>query len=324
MSMVNEVSAPTLASASTTKNVLTSTAGREIPRWHYVIRFTKALICLLSVFGLWLAAIETRLGQVVDEYLMDSGARWNGYFHGVDQVILLVVSKYAIALVGVLAILVALMRRRLRLGLRALAVIGLTLLFSQLLKYQVFSRPNLALRYVLPNSYPSGHTAAAVAVSVALVMVVAPRFKLFFSVLGAAWTVLVGYATIINAWHRPADVLGAIFLAGAFALAFTPLEITVVPSPRARSFLGYYRRLGVIFFLLGSALVALVAYRTHLVLRAHENANYDAIFNILEMDTLPLPALSVGGVFLLICGVVMLILRAIAALAKEKVGTKVP
>ncbi|OKL46543.1 hypothetical protein BSR29_06845 [Boudabousia liubingyangii] len=232
---------------------------RAVRKRDYLLRFSKAFMGFLGAVLLWYTAVLTRPGQILDAFTMEAAGVWDGQLWGVDEVVLFLVSTKMIVIVAILVVIITFWRQRWELGLRALAVMLLTIGVVQLLKRYVFWRPAFGVTYALPNSYPSGHTAAAAAVSVAAVMVVARRWRSFTAFLGAIWVSTVGTATVINAWHRPSDVLGAVMIAGAFGLLFTPLEASrgrTWGDLRMQHFLGV---VGWAFFILGLVSSVLVA-----------------------------------------------------------------
>jgi membrane-associated phospholipid phosphatase len=69
------------------------------------------------------------------------------------------------------------------------------------------------------NAYPSGHTTAAVAVSIALLLVVPLRLLPRAGIVAAAFSAAVGLAVVVIEWHYPSDVIGGFLVAAAWGLA---------------------------------------------------------------------------------------------------------
>lgn len=65
-----------------------------------------------------------------------------------------------------------------------------------------------------PVSWPSGHSAAAMTIALCAVMVVPPAIRAVTALVGGAFAVAVGYATLALAWHYPSDVVGGFLVAG--------------------------------------------------------------------------------------------------------------
>src|SRR6185369_17388457 len=94
----------------------------------------------------------------------------------------------------------------------AVALLAMTLIIganltTQLLKLAI-TRPDFGVdpeREAVGNSLPSGHTAVAASVAVALVFVLPSRARGLGGILGAAFAGLAGVATLSAGWHRPSD-----------------------------------------------------------------------------------------------------------------------
>lgn len=145
------------------------------------------------------------------------------HLRGVDRHVLDVVSAPMIAGLMVVAGLIALARRRPALAVRALVIIGLATVTTQLLKHYVLWREGLAT-YGTPNSLPSGHVTAAATAAVALTIVVPARWRGATAWIGAAWTALMGLSVVVNEWHRPSDVVAAVGVVSCYALLLSPVE----------------------------------------------------------------------------------------------------
>jgi membrane-associated phospholipid phosphatase len=119
----------------------------------------------------------------------------------------------AILVAAVLVILAA--RRK---AFPPLLVLGGSVLVAQVLKLHVLVRPELDDEAVLlHNSFPSGHTTAAVASVIAVTMAVPSRFALAVAVPGAIGAGAVAAETVSLGWHRLSDTLGAALLVSALA-----------------------------------------------------------------------------------------------------------
>lgn len=100
---------------------------------------------------------------------------------------------------------------------------------TQMLK-TVLSKPNLGIQDAVSNSLPSGHTTFAMSCGAALLLAAHRRWRPWLSVAMLAFAVATGIATVIAGWHRPADVVAAIFLVSAWTvlgllvLRFLPAE----------------------------------------------------------------------------------------------------
>jgi len=130
---------------------------------------------------------------------------------------------------------VAVVRRRYDLALAAVILIGGANVSTQILKYQVFSRPDLSQG---PNSLPSGHTTVALSIAFAAVMVAPSIWRSTVAIGGTAVATLVGVATVLGRWHRPSDVITATFVCmtwAALALLVAALVRNRLPDPAPRN-----------------------------------------------------------------------------------------
>jgi hypothetical protein len=126
------------------------------------------------------------------------------------------ITAESVAVVLVILVVIGFVRHRPLLGVAAALAAGLTVLVADLLKDDVFSRPFFTRDVPLvANTFPSGHTSAAVACVMALVLVSPARWRGPVAVLPGAY----GWITAIQAQttssHHPSDVIGAAFLAFA-------------------------------------------------------------------------------------------------------------
>jgi membrane-associated phospholipid phosphatase len=152
------------------------------------------------------------------------GAAWRpGIVNGVAQGLAHVCNPapYALAAIGVIAAAFALR------GLRTGAAVGLLLaganLSSQTLKpllghHRELYYTHWHLNNIADASYPSGHATAAMAISLAVLMIVPKAFRPLAAALGAAFTIAVAFSIVMLGWHFPSDVVGGFLVATAWGL----------------------------------------------------------------------------------------------------------
>lgn len=119
------------------------------------------------------------------------------------------VSVGSVALSLLACVTLALMRRRLDLALGAVTLIAGANVTTQILKYDLFTRPDLSQG---PNSLPSGHTTVALSIALAAVIVAPSAWRSTVAIGVSAVAALVGVATVLGRWHRPSDVIAATFV----------------------------------------------------------------------------------------------------------------
>jgi membrane-associated phospholipid phosphatase len=113
---------------------------------------------------------------------------------------------------------VTLVRRRWAAAAIALATMAGANLTTQILKNAVLDRPDRGVPTLDFNSLPSGHTTLAASAVAAVFLVSSPRWRPLLAAGGGMYSVLAGAATFINLWHRPADVIAALLVVGAWTL----------------------------------------------------------------------------------------------------------
>lgn len=229
---------------------MASTYRGRLNRRLYGAAMSILMAVLLSFFSLY-----TEVGQALDTLMMESVMARASLVNRVEGVVTGVVSPAAMVIVSVAVTLVALARRRPTLAGRAVAVVAIANLLTQLVK-ALLDRPDLGVTTGLANSLPSGHVAVAASVSLALIMVAPVWMRAPAAWLGWAWTALMGVTVVAQAWHRPADVLVALLITGACGLFFAPIE------SRDRHVPSVHRAMGIaviitILVALGCSLIAL-------------------------------------------------------------------
>ncbi|GAA2364557.1 phosphatase PAP2 family protein [Dactylosporangium salmoneum] len=174
----------------------------------------------LLLGAVYALAVRTVPGQRFEDAVLVAAEGRGGSRHAT-----LVLSADVASLVLAVAALLAIgwARRAPRVGAAGVVVLAATVIGAEIVQLSV-SRPRL-----LPHGYrrddqsfPSGHTAIAVAIMCALVLVVPYRWRLATLVLSSAFAAAVAVAVILAGWHRPGDTLGsdciALFVVSAVTL----------------------------------------------------------------------------------------------------------
>lgn len=185
------------------------------------------LSALALIFLTYLALYTVR-GQNMDNLSMEALIAAAGKLHVQLSSLRRLVSVSALAVISVGVVIVALIRRRAALALRALLVVGGANLTAQALK-ALLTRPDLGVSLYLDNSYPSGHVTYAAAIAAALIMVSPHRARSALTALGWAWTALMSLMVISQGWHRLSDVLAALLLVAFWGFLAAPGEIRTLP-----------------------------------------------------------------------------------------------
>lgn len=197
--------------ASTAQDLPQGEYGR--PGAHIIVAHLSALV----LFAVATAAslyffVGTATGQLLDERaLTEYGNQFSRY-----QRSSLVMLNYLPHIVGVLAVLglvvVLIWKHRFLPAIIGVVAGSLACVTTYVLKNDVIDKPDYGIQDALINSAPSGHTTFAAAACAALFLAAPRSLRPTFAVLGAMATCAIGVSTIINGWHRPGDVVSAIFV----------------------------------------------------------------------------------------------------------------
>ena len=136
----------------------------------------------------------------------------------------------------VVIVLIAIARRRSRLALLVGGVMVASVAVAEVLKL-VLPRPHLvtAPSWLLPNTFPSGHAAVAVAIAVGLLLVTPDRLRWVSLPVAAVYSAVIAQAVQIAGWHRLSGTLGAALVVVAVvcgALALFAVRGLVLPTDR--------------------------------------------------------------------------------------------
>ncbi|GAB2764217.1 phosphatase PAP2 family protein [Sinomonas soli] len=186
---------------------------------HRGLRFAPFLLASLAavaaLLGTYLFFVRTTTGQYIDESALvestelygpasKASLRFLDYLPAISVLLAVAGLGYA-----------SLVRRRWAASLVALAAAGGANLATQLLKNDVFTRPYRGIETFAGNSLPSGHTTAAASAAAAVFLVASPRWRPLVAFAGGTYAVGTGVATLVNQWHRPADVVAAFLVVAA-------------------------------------------------------------------------------------------------------------
>ncbi|WP_303979807.1 phosphatase PAP2 family protein [Rothia mucilaginosa] len=187
--------------------------GHHLPSTGVLIRHVMALLFLgLTLYGAFVFFIYTATGQQVDEQAYTEYAHQFKSYRGPTLTALdsLPAVVGVIAVLGLVAVLI--WKHRFLPSLIGVLVAAAAVTSTYLLKHYLIVKPDLGVQEALSNSAPSGHTTFAAAAGAALFLA-APRFlRPTVALCAALATCLTGASTIINGWHRPADVVTAILV----------------------------------------------------------------------------------------------------------------
>ncbi|MGN6190267.1 MAG: phosphatase PAP2 family protein [Conexibacter sp.] len=177
-----------------------------------------ALTCALALVATYLVFVRTHAGQRIDEAAL-SGRLASAHARDAADQLLTTISVGSLALVLLLLVGQALLRRRVAQAVVAVAVVLGAVAMSEVLKHLVLPRPELVPTAIPHNSFPSGHTTTAFAVGIAAALAAPPRWRRAVAAGALLYGTAIGMATIAAGWHRPSDVAGALLVVTGWTAA---------------------------------------------------------------------------------------------------------
>ncbi|OKI60658.1 phosphatase PAP2 family protein [Micromonospora sp. CB01531] len=199
--------------------------------WLVVLALAQAAAFLL----VWRVAVHTTPGQWIDTVALTGNRIGQSRIDGPVDRILNAMSVVSLLAATAVIGFIALIRGRKALAVTATLLIAGANVSTQLLKHSL-TRPDFGIdpaRAAVGNSLPSGHTAVAASVAVALILVLPPRVRAVGAFLGAGYAAAAGVATLSAGWHRPSDAVAAYLLVGIWA-AVAGLVLLVFQRERAK------------------------------------------------------------------------------------------
>jgi membrane-associated phospholipid phosphatase len=188
-----------------------------------------AFLAAGAAFATYQVFIRTALGQQVDTGSMRGAEVHHPKVIQVLERTLNGTTLVSLVLVCVAAAAIGILRKRIDLAVGAALLVAGSNASVQLLKTHLV-RPRLD-DFPAPNSFPSGHTAAAASVAFALVMVLPAAVRGTVALIGAGYVAVIAVATVWAAWHRPSDTVAALLI----VLAWGSLATFGIRAGRYRS-----------------------------------------------------------------------------------------
>lgn len=176
-----------------------------------------AAIAVIAAAVCYLLFVHTTLGQRFDNEAYLGSQQSLPAARNVDNDLLRHITADSFAVVLLILVAIGVLRRRVWLGLAAALAAGIAVVGTDILKKVILNRPFLtASDSVVPGrTFPSGHTATAVACALALMLVCGPRWRGAAAVLAGGYAFLTAAEVQTAGWHRPSDAIGASLLAFA-------------------------------------------------------------------------------------------------------------
>lgn len=176
-----------------------------------------AAVCALGLAATWVVASQIPAARLSD------AAALRGFI-GLDKptvdtfsnVVLALMSPVSCTVFALVLMAVAVHRKRPRLAVAIPVILIGAVVSAEVLK------PLLAVPHafvgvghqVSEASWPSGHSTAAMTMTLSALLVASPRWRPAVAAVGGVFTLAVGFSTLTLAWHMPSDVIGGFLLAG--------------------------------------------------------------------------------------------------------------
>ena len=240
---------------------------------HRVLR--RALIlggaCVAALAIVYLLAVWTAPGQRFEDAVLRAadqvagGAEQTHALHTLDAI-----TGPSVVAAMILVLIIGALRHRIFLGLLSVGTIIASIATTEAIQH--FGRRPILLDYGYrreDQSFPSGHTAVAMSLMCALIMVVPYRFRGSVVFLTAVWAGSVSVATVTASWHRPSDTIGAGLIVVGYACAAVAVlarwgrvREAALRTPVGRVLRGSFTGSAVLAFMVAAAVtgVALVAF----------------------------------------------------------------
>ncbi len=184
------------------------TAAR-VAAWPFL---GAALIALAGLLLSYRFFVETSTGQFIDESALVEAALVRRRIGVQTAQVLDLLPVTSVVIAAVVVLFVTLARRRWKAAGIAIVAMAAANLTTQLIKAGLPDRPALGINTLALNSLPSGHSTLAASAAAAVFLVVSPRWRPTAAFMGGSYAIIAGISTLINQWHRPADVVAAFFV----------------------------------------------------------------------------------------------------------------
>jgi membrane-associated phospholipid phosphatase len=194
-----------------------------------------AIVAVAGLLVVYRVAVRTRRGQALELIASNGRLIQPPRLQGAAADLLQTISVGSLALVMMVLLGIALVRRQRMVAVTTAVMVLGAELTTEILKRKLLTRPPLLGNG--PNTYPSGHSTVALSVAMAVIFVQAPHHRTLAALVGVPYALAIGTATVVAGWHRPSDVLGAWLVVGAWSfMAVAALRfrspMNAEPKPR--------------------------------------------------------------------------------------------
>jgi hypothetical protein len=176
------------------------------------------LACVAGLVATYYYFVQTTTGQFIDESALVEAVELHGPAGKATTRFLDLLPTVSLVMAAVVVLFVTVIRKHwAEAGIAVAACIGANIA-TQVLKDLLPARPDKGVVTLELNSLPSGHTTLAASAAAAVFLMASPRWRPMAGFVGGTFAIASGVSTLINQWHRPADVVAAFLLVGAFMI----------------------------------------------------------------------------------------------------------
>lgn len=176
------------------------------------------LACVVGLIATYYYFVQTTTGQFIDESALVEAVDIHGPAGKAATEFLDWLPTISLVVAAVVVMFVTVIRQRWSAAGIALTACICANVATQVLKDVLPARPDKGVVTLELNSLPSGHTTLAASAAAAVFLMSSPRWRPLAGFVGGTFAIASGVSTLINQWHRPADVVAAFLLVGAFMI----------------------------------------------------------------------------------------------------------
>ena len=211
-------SAPETPERSTDRATPDPPARRSPGKATAALFVLATVACVAALAVTYVFFVRTTTGQFIDESALVEAVELSGTAGKAATKLLDWLPALSVVIASVVVVFVTILRRRWSAAVIAIAACVGANLATQILKDWLPVRPYRGVETLELNSLPSGHTTMAASAAAAVFLMVSPRWRPLAGYLGGSFAVATGVSTLINQWHRPADVVAAFLVVRAFMI----------------------------------------------------------------------------------------------------------
>jgi len=202
---------------TSSRQLFTTTPARPAPGSAFLF-VLSTVACIAGLVATYCFFVQTATGQFIDESALVEAVDIHGPAGKAATQFLDWLPSISLVMAAVVVLFVTVIRRHwAEAGIAVAACVGANVA-TQVLKDLLPARPDKGVLTLELNSLPSGHTTLAASAAAAVFLMASPRWRPMAGFIGGSFAIASGASTLINQWHRPADVVAAFLLVGAFMI----------------------------------------------------------------------------------------------------------